>query len=69
MTDRRQVFLNLKSGAEWRIDSAVTENAVIKNAAMPITITEAAAKVAVPAAPAAPAEIKSPLVAPEVKKQ
>jgi hypothetical protein len=54
------------------IYSAVTENAVIKNAAMPINITEAAAKVAVPvvpAAPAAPAEIKSPPVAPEVKKQ
>ncbi|MCS6151657.1 hypothetical protein G3465_01750 [Shewanella baltica] len=46
------------------VQSAVTEHAVL-----PATITDAAAKVATPAMPAVPAEIKSLPVVPEVKKQ
>ena len=46
------------------VQSAVTEHSVL-----PATITDAAAKVATPAMPAVPAEIKSLPVVPEVKKQ
>ena len=46
------------------VQSAVTEHAVL-----PATLTEAAEKVATPAMPAVPAEIKSLPVVPEVKKQ
>ncbi len=57
----------IKAVATGEVNAA--QSAIIENTVLPTAITETAVKVATPAMPAVPAEIKSLPVVPEVKKQ